>query len=201
MAKYDTSQTQMSALRTIKDFDIKKAQSALRVEDSLEYANFGPGSADVSENVTIIGKSMVIDGNVKSESPISVKGTVNGNISTSSDVGINGLVNGDIEAENINFSHAAIRGNSKADREVTIGEESVVIGDINSGSLVIDGKVKGNVMVAHNVLFKANSLMVGQVTAGGVNMEEGARINATITLKNKTSEYDDSEFDVNAEVE
>ena len=198
MARYETTQAQVGALRTLQDFDINKVQAALRVDDPLEYAKFGPGAADVSENVTIVAKSTVIDGNIETSSPVFIKGTVNGNVKTQSDIGLNGLVNGDIAADNINFSHGAIRGNTKAEKEISISNESVIIGDVDGGNIVVNGKIKGNLTASRSVLFKEKSLMVGKVVAGGLNMEDGARINATITLFTSAteSEYDESEFDV-----
>lgn len=198
MAKFDTTQAQLSALRTIQDFDINKVKAALRVDDPLEYAKLGPGSADVSENMTVIGKSMVVDGSISTSSPVYVKGTVNGNIKTTSDIGIDGLVNGDVEADNINFSRAAIKGNSKAAKEISVSDQSVIIGDVEGGTIVVNGKIKGNLSASNSVLFKKNALIVGKIVAGGLNMEDGARINATITLTTNCNDnaYDESEFDM-----
>lgn len=198
MGKYETSQAQMSALRTIQSFDIKKIQAALRVDDPLEHVSFGPNANGVPEQLTVVGKTMVVDGDITTDSPLSVKGTVNGNIKTTSDIGVNGLVNGNIEADNINFSHAAVRGNSKAEREISVCDESVIIGDVEGGSVVVDGKIKGNLSASHKVLLKKGALMVGKVVAGSLNMEDGARINAEITLltNQALNEYDESEFDM-----
>ena len=197
MAKYETQQAQIEALNTLDEFDISKALDSVRVDNPLESVQFVPSKEGVSMNVTVIAKSMVVDGNISTASPVAVRGTVNGDITTSSDVGINGLVNGDITAENIDFNHAAIRGNSKANREVNLGNQSVVIGDIDGGRITIDGKVKGNVNAVNALFFKSNALMVGSVVAGGINMEDGSRVNASITLTNKAlSDIDESEFDL-----
>jgi len=197
MAKYETQQAQAEALRALAEFDITKAQDAVRVDDPLEGIKFAPGADEVSMNVTVIGKSMVVDGDITTSSPMAVRGTVNGDIKTSSDIGVNGLVNGDINAENIDFNHAAVRGNSKAVREVKLGNHSVIIGDIDGNRIVIDGKVKGNVTATNAIVFKSNALMVGSVVAGGINMEDGSRVNASITLTNKAlTDIDESEFDM-----
>lgn len=197
MAKYETQETQYEAIRTLSEFDISRAQDSLRVDDPLEGIQFAPGSDEISMNVTVIGKSMIVDGDVTTSSPLAVRGTVNGNIATTSDIGINGLVNGDIVADNIDFNHAAVRGNSKAAKEVNLSNHSVVIGDIDGGKITIDGKVKGNVTATNALFFKSNALMVGSVVAGGINMEDGSRVNASITLTNRAlTDIDESEFDL-----
>lgn len=197
MAKYETQEAQAEVIRSLCDFDISRVEANLTIEDPLEGITFAPGSESISMNVTVIGKSMVVDGDISTSSPVSVRGTVNGNISTTSDIGVNGLVNGDIKAESIDFNHAAIRGNSVAAKEVNLSNHSVAIGDIDGGKIVIDGKVKGNVTAKDALYFKSNALMVGSVVAGGINMEDGSRVNASITLTNKAlANIDESEFDL-----
>jgi len=197
MAKYESLEAQAEAIRMLSEFNIDRAESSVRVDDPLEGINFAPGSESVSMNVSIIGKSMVVDGDIKSTDPVSVKGTVNGNITTSSDVGVNGLVNGDIEADNVDFKNAAIKGNTKAQKDVSLSNHTVVIGDLDANRMIIDGKVKGNINAVNSLFFKANALMVGSIVAGGINMEDGSRVDASITLTNKAIvNIDDSEFDL-----
>lgn len=197
MSKYETQEIQQEALRILGEYDINRVQEGLRVDDPLEGIVFIQNVDEISKNVTVVAKSTVVDGDISSTSPLAIRGTVNGNIITTSDIGINGLINGDIEAENIDFSHAAIKGNSKAVRSVNLGSQSVVIGDISGNKVTIDGKVKGNVLAVNSLYFKSSALMVGSVTAGGISTEDGSRINASITLTNKESEeFDDSEFDL-----
>jgi len=197
MTKYETIEAQGEAMRMLCEFDIARALDSLRVDDPLDGIVFAPGSENISMNVSIVGKSMVVDGDVYSNSPLAVRGTVNGNIKTTSDIGINGLVNGDIIGENVDFKAAAVKGNTKATREVNISNHSVIIGDINADKMTIDGKVKGNITATNSLFFKANSLMVGTIAAGGINMEDGSRVDASITLTNKTIQrIDDSEFDL-----
>lgn len=197
MNKYETLEAQAEAMRMLSEFDIERAVNSLRVDDPLEGMVFAPGADKISMNVSVIGKSMVVDGNIVSESPIAVKGTVNGNVTTTSDMGVSGLINGDIKAENVDFKNAAIKGDTIANSEVNVSNRAVVIGDIYADRMVVDGKVKGNITTTNSLFFKANALMVGAIVAGGINMEDGSRVDASITLTNKAvTTIDDSEFDL-----
>ncbi|MDO5331374.1 MAG: polymer-forming cytoskeletal protein [Bacillota bacterium] len=197
MAKYETQESQAEVVQSLCNFDISRVEASLEIEDPLEGIKFAPGAEEISMNVTVIGKSMVVDGDISTTSPVSIRGTVNGNVTTSSDIGVNGLVNGDISADSIDFNHAAIRGNSVATKEINLSNHSVAIGDITGGKIIVDGKVKGNVTAKDTLFFKSNALMVGSVVAGGINMEDGSRVNASITLTNKAlANIDESEFDL-----
>jgi len=192
---YDSSQG-MKGLRTISEFDINKHANALRVYNPIEDVRIGADTS-YSENVTYISKKTIVDGNINSSGPISVSGTVNGDIDTTSDLGVNGIITGDITADSINYAHAAVRGNAKAVKDVNVSEEAVIIGNIDAGKLVVAGKVKGEIVADRNILFKSTALMVGSVTASGMNMEDGSRINAAISIVNKNQDaYDEDEFEM-----
>lgn len=197
MAKYKSVQNQNSALRQIAEFDINRIQSAMRLNNPLEGYRFGLDTDNISENITYIGNTMVVDGNVSSSDAIAVKGTVKGNITTTSDIGVSGLVSGDITADSINYEHAAVKGNTKAQKDINVSEDSVLIGDVEGGSIIVDGKIKGSVTANTKVLFRPTSLVVGQITAANFNMEDGARLNANIVItSNNINVVDDSEFDL-----
>lgn len=197
MAKYKSIQNQNSALRQIAEFDINRIQNAMRLNDPLEGYKFGLDVENISESITYIGNTMVVDGDISSSDAIAVKGTVKGNISTKSDIGVSGLVNGNISADNINYEHAAVKGNTKAVKDVMVSEDSVLIGDVEGGNLIVAGKIKGSVNANTKVLFKPTSLVVGQITAANFNMEDGARLNGNIVITSSDiNVIDDSEFDL-----
>lgn len=197
MAKYKSIQNQNSALRQIAEFDINRIQNAMRLNDPLEGYKFGLDVDNISQNITYIGNTMVVDGDISSQDAIAVKGTVKGNINTKSDIGVSGLVNGDVSADSINYEHAAVKGNTKANKDINISEDSVLIGDVEGGNIIVEGKVKGSVTANTKVLFKPTSLVVGQITAANFNMEDGARLNANIVITSNTvNSIDDSEFDL-----
>lgn len=193
MANYNSGSIfGLDALAELENFDVEANQADLVVDDVLRTVEIAPVNQAVSGNVCIISANTVINGDMTSASPISVEGRVNGNITTSSDVGVAGLVVGDVKADNISFEHSGMRGNSTAAKDLNVSDGSVVLGDIDAGKVTIDGKVKGTILSKGKIHFKPNSLVVGSVTAGGIVMDDGARVNATIQL---ASQYNEENLD------
>jgi len=191
------NQFQSSALDEIAAYNVATEEHRVVLDNSFNGNELDHLTAGVSDNISIITSSMIVDGNVNSGAAISLKGRVNGNVTTSNDIGVSGLVVGDIEAENVHFQHAGIRGNTTAMGVITAENDSIVVGDISANTATIDGKVKGTVKTNGLAEFKRNALIVGQIVSGSILMDEDARINATITLVNQKSNHvDDSEFDL-----
>lgn len=87
---------------------------------------------------TIVGPSVSLKGNLKSEGNIKLKGKVSGEVKTKSDVlvGEESEVKASISAKNIKIA-GTVTGDINASGEVEILETGKVIGNINSGALVI----------------------------------------------------------------
>jgi len=88
-------------------------------------------SKKVSE--TIVGSSVLLKGNLKSDGPVIVEGSVSGEIKTKDNVLIKpgALVSGSVKAKNINVA-GEIRGNVSASEKLELTSSARVIGDINA---------------------------------------------------------------------
>jgi cytoskeletal protein CcmA (bactofilin family) len=90
---------------------------------------------------TIIGKNIVVDGEISGSEPVVVEGTVKGKISLESVVTVanDGVVEADVEAENIDVS-GSLTGNITASERVEIRAEGRMVGDIKSPRIhIADG--------------------------------------------------------------
>lgn len=87
---------------------------------------------------TIVGPSVSLKGNLKSEGNIKLKGKVSGEIKTKSDVLIDegAEVRAIISAKNVRIS-GTVTGDINASGEVEINEKGKVLGNVISGTLVI----------------------------------------------------------------
>ena len=79
----------------------------------------------------------------------------------------------------IKFSHdliidGGIEGEVLSDGNLTIGENANIKGEIKTKSVVVFGKVNGNITVEESCELKANSELVGDVQAGTLSIESGA---------------------------
>ena len=96
----------------------------------------------------IIGKSIVIDGEISGDEDLVVQGTVKGKISLKESLFVenSGVVEADIETNNVEIS-GSVTGNIRASDKVEIKSDGRMVGDIKAPRILIaDGAVfKGNV--------------------------------------------------------
>lgn len=64
-----------------------------------------------TDEVTVISRNTIIDGNVRSLANMQVDGNIKGNIETTRDIEMSGKVVGDIKCNNANMNSAAMQGN------------------------------------------------------------------------------------------
>ena len=97
---------------------------------------------------TIIGSSIVIDGEITGDEALYIQGTVKGRIALDESVYVEdgGEVEADIETQNVEIS-GKVTGNITAAERVEIKESGRVVGDVKSPRILIaDGAVfKGHI--------------------------------------------------------
>jgi len=67
-----------------------------------------------------------------------------------------------------------IEGEVNSEGDLTVGENAHIQGNINTRSVVVYGKVHGNITVSDRCELKQNAELHGDVTAGKLAIEEGA---------------------------
>jgi len=97
---------------------------------------------------TVIGSSIIIDGEISGDEDLVVQGTVKGKISLKESLYVesSGVVEADIETQNVEVS-GKVTGNINASDKVELKTDCRVIGDIKAPRILIaDGaSFKGNV--------------------------------------------------------
>ena len=97
---------------------------------------------------TIIGSTIVIDGEITGNEALVIQGTVKGRISLQESLYVeaSGVVEADIETENVEIS-GSVTGNIQASERVEIKSDGRMIGDIRSPRILIaDGAAfKGHI--------------------------------------------------------
>ncbi len=132
----------------------------------------------IKENspVTVISRSMVIVGEITSGDNIEVYGDVRGSIKTDGDITASGNIIGDMAANSISLNGSIIQGNITAKGDVTIGQNTVVVGDIIAENIKMNGKMKGNLKINKISEFHENALLAGDVYSQTISMSKGARV-------------------------
>jgi cytoskeletal protein CcmA (bactofilin family) len=97
---------------------------------------------------TIIGSSIVIDGEISGDEDLVIQGTVKGRISLKESLFVesSGVVEADIEVQNVDVA-GRVTGNIGASDKVELKSDCRVVGDIRAPRILIaDGaSFKGNV--------------------------------------------------------
>ena len=97
---------------------------------------------------TVIGSSIVIDGEIVAEEDLTVQGTVKGKVALKENLFVenSGVLEADIETQNVTIS-GQVTGNISASDKVELRSDGRMVGDIKAPRILIaDGAVfKGNV--------------------------------------------------------
>jgi cytoskeletal protein CcmA (bactofilin family) len=90
-------------------------------------------------NESIVGASVKIDGDLKSQGNLRIDGTVTGKVKTSQNlfVGESALISADIEAENAVIG-GTVQGNIKVSGALQLTRTARLTGDMNCGTLQVE---------------------------------------------------------------
>lgn len=137
-----------------------------------------------SKQTTVISKGTVITGDIKSEGNLEVYGAVTGGITTTGNVKINGKQVGDIQGASITLSACTVRGNITAAEDMDIDSDSVIIGDIKTKNLTINGRIQGNIQAKNGITCESNAIVIGDLKAATVTVNNGAKLQGKLEIFN-----------------
>lgn len=127
---------------------------------------------------TIVGTSVKLKGNLKSDGDITVDGSINGEIKTKGTVivGPNANIIASVKAKNISVS-GTVQGNISASERLSITETGRVFGDINANILNI----------APGAIFTGKSTMVETVNESEIEptVEEDEEVHEEVLAEEK----------------
>jgi cytoskeletal protein CcmA (bactofilin family) len=138
----------------------------------------------VDMQTTTISTDTIFAGEINSNGHIEIYGNLNGNVNAKGNVRIYGQVVGDIKGNNIELVSCKVRGNINADATVQINHESVIAGNVSAADMILDGKLKGDVMLERTTLFMENAVLYGNVYAGTISIKNGAKLYGEIQIEN-----------------
>ncbi|MBQ7284306.1 MAG: polymer-forming cytoskeletal protein, partial [Oscillospiraceae bacterium] len=155
---------------------IFKEDTAADIVNQIQSDIFGePAAAATTEEETVISKSVVIEGNVRTTSKLTIKGEVTGNVISTADLVITGKVGGSIQGSTIKLSACEINDTVTATSEILISPNSVINGDVKAGNIVSEGCINGNID-ADSVTLATSSKTVGDITCKTIRINEGASL-------------------------
>ena len=76
-----------------------------------------------------------------------------------------------------------VEGNITTTGKVVVGKSGQINGKINSSNADISGSVAGKIEVAETLSLMSESLIQGDIVTGKLSVEEGAQVDASISMK------------------
>lgn len=186
-------------------YEVDKIELEINYGDDTEQDSNGDGGEDSGEEAvaqpedglqtTTIAKGTSIIGTVSSAGHVNMLGNIKGDIDAVGNVKVCGKMVGDVRGESVELSSCAVMGNVLANASVVIDEKSVIVGDIEAEDMLIGGKMKGNARLNHGATFQNSALLVGNVNAKVLAIDEGAELQGEVRVVNKgvsaTKAFDD----------
>lgn len=136
---------------------------------------------DGAQEMTVISKNTMIDGNVRSFADMKIDGNIKGNVETTKNININGKVVGDLTCDNISMKNSAVQGNVRLKGQAIMANDSMLIGDLTSQVAQLNGKIKGNIEISGKIQLDRDSVIIGDIKAGSIAISDGAVINGFVT--------------------
>lgn len=133
---------------------------------------YGDDNATNSENAHPINSSR----------PLSTRSMGSAKNILSSDVEIRGK----LRFSNDLIIDGRIEGEVNSEGDLIVGENAQIVGDIKTRSVVVFGKVNGNITVTDRCELKQNAELQGDVVAGKLAIEEGASFMGLSTVGTPT---------------
>lgn len=140
-----------------------------------------------NNEVSVLAKGLTITGQVNATGNVEFYGVLKGDLEVVGDVKVYGEITGNVRGKNVVLNAAQIKGNIMADQRIALDDKSVVIGDLNAGSLGLAGSVKGNIKVRSTAEFEEAAILLGDVECTGISVKEGAEICGRIVMQSSRS--------------
>jgi|GEM_PF-4524350 len=134
---------------------------------------------------TYIQPTMAIKGNLESESPISIRGTVYGNVKCSEGVDARHTfrIHGDVSAESFYSFGGQVTGDIHCTAKIEIGEDSVIFGDLSAQQIVVNGQVEGNLIAVRSIYLSSTARVNGNLSGSSFTVEPGAQLKGMCEIK------------------
>jgi cytoskeletal protein CcmA (bactofilin family) len=92
------------------------------------------------------------------------------------------VIDGDITTEGVIRIEGRVEGAVKAGRQVLVGRQGEIRGDVTTREAVVGGKVQGAISASERLEVQGTSTIIGDITTKAIAVIEGGRINGTVRI-------------------
>lgn len=102
-------------------------------------------------------------------------------------------IDGDIETEGVIRVEGRVEGAIQAGRQVLIGRQGEVHGNITTREAVVGGKVEGTINASERLEVQSTSVITGDINTRAIAVVEGGRINGSVRITDAKEHVDSEE--------
>lgn len=179
--------TESQEEETMSKKEEKKNQEEVMKEEAMKEEMMGSErmeNDDINnEETTVITKGTTINGGIKSDTSLIVKGVIEGDVECLGKLTITGRVAGNSTASEIYVNTPKLTGNLVSRGSVKVDVGTVVVGSISSASVVVAGAVKGDIDVNGPVIVDSTAVVQGSILGKSIQINSGAVIDGMCSLK------------------
>ncbi len=135
-----------------------------------------PNQNDATDEITVISKNTIIDGNVNSLANMQIDGNIKGNVQTTRNIDMSGKVIGDVTCNNAGMMSAAMQGNISLKGRMRMDRDTILIGDLSAQYADINGRVRGKLDITGKAELKRDAVVFGDINASTIAVIDGAII-------------------------
>jgi cytoskeletal protein CcmA (bactofilin family) len=97
-------------------------------------------------------------------------------------IGFGMTVTGDIEGQGVVKIEGRVEGSVRGVRQVLVGRQGEVTGDIETREAVIGGRVEGTITASERVEIQGTSTVIGDIHTKSIVVMDGGRINGHVRM-------------------
>ncbi len=128
----------------------------------------------INDEVSVLTKSMIINGNIATEGGLDVRGCIVGNVEALGKLNITGEIQGNSQGAEIYAEGARITGELRSQGSIKVGQNAVILGNIFANSAVIAGAVRGDLDIKGPVILDSSAIVMGDIKSKSVQINNGA---------------------------
>lgn len=110
-----------------------------------------------------------------------------GNEAALSMIAVGTRIIGDVESDGVIKVEGYVEGTIRNARQVLVGRQGEVKGDIHAREIVIGGRVEGNVRATERVEIQGTSSVKGDIHTKTIVVLEGGRLNGSLIMAEQAS--------------
>ena len=130
----------------------------------------------------VIPKDMVITGNINTKSNMKIMGSIIGDVECEGNIFLLGNIKGNVSAGNLSICKGGLTGDAFVKADAVVEEDSVMIGNITAQNIYTNAKIEGQLKATGTVELKENASIQGDITAGTISMNAGAKIKGMVNI-------------------